>query len=142
MTAGALIFCLVVAIADGDTLTCLTDDREQVKVRLAEIDAPERKQAFGTRSRQSLAELCHEKRAEIRVVDRDRYGRTVGRVSCAGVDANAEQVRRGLAWVYDRYARDKTLYRLQDEARGAGRGLWADKHPVAPWEWRAAARSR
>jgi micrococcal nuclease len=138
----AVLLCLVVAIGDGDTLTCLTDDRQQVKIRLAEIDAPERKQAFGTRSRQSLAELCHEKRAEIRVVDRDRYGRTVGRVSCAGVDANAEQVRRGMAWVYDRYARDKTLYRLQDDARGAGRGLWADKQPMAPWEWRKAARSR
>lgn len=132
----AALFCLVVAIADGDTLACLTDSREQVKVRLAEIDAPERKQAFGTRSRQSLGELCHEKRAEIRVVDRDRYGRTVGRVSCAGMDANAEQVRRGMAWVYDRYARDKALYRLQDEARAAGRGLWSDKQAMAPWEWR------
>lgn len=137
----AALFCLVVAIADGDTLTCLTDSREQVKVRLAEIDAPERKQAFGTRSRQSLGELCHEKRAEIRVVDRDRYGRTVGRVSCAGVDANAEQVRRGMAWVYDRYARDKTLYPLQHEARDAGRGLWADKQAMAPWEWRQARRN-
>src|SRR5690606_37355346 len=100
------------------------------------------KQPFGTRSRQSLGELCHEKRAEVRVVDIDRYGRTVGRVSCAGVDANAEQVRRGMAWVYDRYARDKTLYRLQDEARGAGRGLWADKQAMAPWVSRRTGRAR
>ena len=88
-----------------------------MKVRLAAIDAPEKKQPFGTRSRQSLGELCHEKRAEVRVTDVDRYKRIVGRVSCAGVDANAAQVRRGMAWVYDRYAKDKTLYRLQDEAR-------------------------
>lgn len=132
----ALIVGLVVGIADGDTLTVLNEDFQQVKVRLAEIDAPEKRQAFGTRSRQSLGELCHEKRAEVRVIDVDRYKRIVGRVSCAGVDANAAQVRRGMAWVYDRYAKDKTLYRLQDEARSSGRGLWVDHSPVAPWEWR------
>ena len=132
----AFIVGLVVAIADGDTLTVLNQDSQQVKVRLAEIDAPERRQPFGTRSRQSLGELCHEKRAEVRVVDVDRYKRVVGRVSCEGVDANAAQVRRGLAWVYDRYAKDENLYRLQDEARSAGRGLWSDREPVAPWEWR------
>ncbi|WP_415258249.1 thermonuclease family protein [Thauera phenylacetica] len=132
----ALIVGLVVAIADGDTLTVLNEDFQQVKIRLAEIDAPEKKQPFGTRSRQSLGELCHEKTAEVRVEDVDRYKRIVGRVTCAGVDANAAQVRRGMAWVYDRYAKDRTLYRVQDEARSAGRGLWADRDPMAPWEWR------
>ncbi|MBP6133025.1 MAG: thermonuclease family protein [Thauera sp.] len=133
----ALIIGLVVAIADGDTLTVLNEDFQQVKIRLAEIDAPEKKQPFGSRSRQSLGELCHEKRAEVRVTDVDRrYKRIVGRVTCAGVDANAAQVRRGMAWVYDRYAKDKTLYRLQDEARGSGRGLWADRDPIPPWDWR------
>ena len=132
----ALVVGLVVAIADGDTLTVLSEDFQQVKVRLAEIDAPEKRQAFGTRSRQSLSELCHEKRAEVRVTDVDRYKRIVGRVSCGGVDANAAQVRRGMAWVYDRYAKDKTLYRLQDEARSAGRGPWADQNPTDPWDWR------
>lgn len=137
----ALVVGLVVAIADGDTLTVLNEDFQQVKIRLAEIDAPEKRQAFGTRSRQSLGELCHEKRAEVRVTDVDRYKRIVGRVSCGGVDANAAQVRRGMAWVYDRYARDKTLYRLQDEALDARRGLWADPTPIAPWEWRSAIRA-
>lgn len=136
MSATALLVGLVVAIADGDTLTVLNDQHTQVKVRLAEIDAPERKQAFGTRSRQSLAELCHEKRAEVRVVDIDRYGRTVGRVSCAGTHANAEQVRRGMAWVYPKYVKDKSLYGLQEEAQAAGRGLWSDPEPIAPWDWR------
>ena len=135
-SAAALVVGLVVAIADGDTLILLNEDLQQVKIRLAEIDAPEKKQAFGTRSRQSLGELCHEKRAEVRVVDVDRYKRIVGRVSCAGVDANAAQVRRGMAWVYDRYAKDKTLYRLQDEARSSGRGLWVDRNTIAPWDWR------
>lgn len=138
---GAALLCLVVAISDGDTLTCLTDDKQQVKVRLAEIDAPERKQPFGTRSRQSLGELCHEKRAEVVVLDTDRYSRTVGRVTCDGVDANAAQVSRGMAWVYDRYVKDRSLYQLQDEARAAGRGLWSDPQPVAPWEWRRSPKT-
>ena len=103
--------------------------------------APEKKQAFGTRSRQSLGELCHEKRAEVRVIDVDRYKRIVRRVSCAGVDANAAQVRRGMAWVYDRYAKDKTLYRLQDEARSGGRGLWRDPRAISPWTWRSGQRA-
>lgn len=133
----AILVGLVVSIADGDTLTILDGGARQVNVRLAEIDAPEKRQAFGARSRQSLGELCHEKRAEVSVVDVDRYGRTVGRVTCAGVDANAAQVRRGMAWVYDRYAKNKTLYRLQDEARSAGRGLWTEPSPVAPWDWRS-----
>jgi len=139
--SAALIVGLVVAIADGDTLTVLNEDFQQIKVRLAEIDAPEKKQPFGSRSRQSLGEICHEKRAEVRVIDINRYKRIVGRVSCDGVDANAAQVRRGMAWVYDRYAKDKTLYRLQDEARSAGRGLWAEPTPIAPWEWRSAIRA-
>lgn len=136
----AALLCLVIAIADGDTLTCLTDDKRQVKIRLSEIDAPEKNQPFGTRSRQSLADLCHEKRATIQVVTTDRYGRTVGRVTCAGVDANAEQVRRGLAWVYARYVTDHGLYALQDDARAAGAGVWSESRPVAPWEWRATPR--
>ena len=112
----ALIVGLVIAIADGDTLTVLDNDLKPIKVRLAEIDAPEKKQPFGTRARQSLGELCHEKRAEVRVTYRDRYGRLVGRVTCDGTDANVAQVRRGLAWAYDRYATDATLYRLAQES--------------------------
>jgi endonuclease YncB( thermonuclease family) len=72
----------------------------------------------------------------------DRYDRVLGRVYCAGVDANAEQVKRGMAWVFDRYMTDASLYAVQDVARGSRRGLWADPHPVAPWAWRAAKRSR
>ena len=130
----------VVSIADGDTLTLLVE-RRQIKVRLADIDAPERRQAYGTRSRQSLAQLCHGKPAELNARERDRYGRTVGRVTCAGTDANAEQVARGMAWVFERYAaRDSPLYGLQREARVDRRGLWADPHAVPPWEYRRERR--
>ena len=85
----------VVGIADGDTLTVLNENKQQVKIRLAEIDAPESKQPFGARSKQSLSELCFGKRAEVTPRATDRYKRTVARVKCAGVDANAEQVNRG-----------------------------------------------
>jgi hypothetical protein len=90
-----------VAVADGDTLTILDAGRQQRRIRLAEIDAPEkRRQPFGQRSKQSLSDLCYGRDAVIEDGRRDRYGRTIGRVSCAGIDANAEQVRRGMAWVF------------------------------------------
>ncbi len=133
--------CRVVGISDGDTLTALCAGNERVKVRLAEIDAPEKAQPYGARSRQSLSDLCFGKPVSIDSRGNDRYGRTVARISCAGIDANAEQLRRGMAWVYDRYVTDRALYRLQDDARAVKRGLWAEGQPVPPWEWRKDRRN-
>lgn len=130
----------VVSIHDGDTLTVLIEHR-QVRVRLTEIDAPELRQPFGARSKQSLSELCFGKAAELAVRSHDRYGRTLAQVTCAGRNANAEQVRRGYAWIYTRYTHpDSPLYALQDEARSARRGLWGDPAPVPPWDWRRNGR--
>jgi endonuclease YncB( thermonuclease family) len=130
----------VVSVQDGDTLTILID-RRQVRVRLTDIDAPELKQAFGTRSRQSLSEMCFGKIASLDVRGQDRYHRSLAQVTCDGKDANAEQVRRGYAWIFVRYApRDSPLYFLEQEARTARRGLWADSAPVAPWDWRRNGR--
>jgi endonuclease YncB( thermonuclease family) len=134
----SILMCLVVGIADGDTLTVLCNGNEQVKIRLAEIDAPEKKQPFGNRSKQSLAGMCFQKQAVIKPQTKDRYGRTVARVICDGVDANVEQVKRGMAWIYDRYVRDRSLYAIQDKARASKVGLWADDKPVKPWEYRRA----
>ena len=132
----------VVAVADGDTMTVLVD-RRQVKVHLAEIDAPELKQRFGQQSRQSLADLCFGKDAVVREAGRDRYGRTVGRVDCSGTDANAEQVRRGMAWVYQRNIESTSpLYFLEDAAQRSHEGLWVDKSPVRPWIWRRGQKGR
>jgi endonuclease YncB( thermonuclease family) len=126
----------VVSVADGDTITVLRE-HEQIKVRLNEIDAPEKAQAFGNRSKQSLSELCFDKTATLADQGKDRYGRTLARVHCEGIDANTEQVRRGMAWVYRKYApKDSPLYASEDEARAAKRGLWVDAEPVPPWEWR------
>jgi endonuclease YncB( thermonuclease family) len=130
----------VVKVSDGDTLIVLVG-KTQVRVRLDSIDAPELHQPFGKRSQQSLTQLCAAKTA--RVIDKgmDRYGRTIGWIACDGVDANSEQVRRGMAWVFERYAaRNSPLYELQGEAQVTRRGLWADPHPMAPWEWRQKAR--
>jgi len=108
----------VVKVADGDTLTVLV--KKQVRVRLDGIDAPESRQAFGKRSRQSLAALCAAKDARVVKRGKDRYGRTIGVVTCAAVEPNSEQVRRGMAWVFVRYApASSPLYGLECTARAA-----------------------
>lgn len=139
----ATLLCLVVGISDGDTLTArcgAPGAYEQVKVRIAAIDAPEKRQAWGQRSRQHLADLCFQVEATITPKRRDRYGRTVGDVECRGQDAGAEQVRAGMAWVYTRYAAGRTdLEKLQATAKAERRGLWSQE-PVAPWEWRKYLR--
>lgn len=133
------LLCLVVAIADGDTLTARCGEPgayQQVKVRLAEIDAPEKGQPFGNVSRQHLAALCFHEQATIRPRTTDRYRRTVARVECKGQDASLEQVRSGLAWAYIKYLTDPAIAPVEAEARAAGRGLWSDPHPMPPWQWR------
>ncbi len=126
----------VVGVSDGDTITVLTAQRERVKIRLAEIDAPESHQAFGARSKQSLSEICYGKQASFALGNRDRYGRTISRITCDGIDAQAHQVKTGMAWVYDRYVTDQGLYALQREAKREKRGLWSDPSPVPPWDFR------
>lgn len=125
----------VVGIADGDTMTVLRG-REQIRVRLARIDAPEKKQAFGERARQSLPALCFGRIAEVTPEKKDRYGRTVARVSCQGQDVDQHQVQTGMAWVYRQFSKDGALLALESQARAGRRGLWAKKEPVPPWEWR------
>lgn len=131
----------VVGIADGDTLTVLNNDKQEVKIRLAEIDAPEKYQAFGARSKQSLSDLCFGKQVEIIPKVKDRYQRTIARVICSGVDANTEQVKRGMAWVYPRYVKDHNLYVMQRDAKVAKRGLWADSSPTPPCEFRKQSKN-
>jgi endonuclease YncB( thermonuclease family) len=131
----AILMGKVVRVSDGDTLVVLRE-KTQIRVRLAEIDAPEKGQPFGSRSREHLASLCAGVDAQIVEQGKDRYGRILGRVYCNGVDANAAQVRTGLAWVYDQYATDQGLYWLQDAARRARIGLWSEANPLPPWVWR------
>ncbi|HCD9576663.1 TPA: thermonuclease family protein [Legionella pneumophila] len=133
---GLIVSGTVIKIADGDTLTILTSEKEQIKIRLTEIDAPEKKQAFGNVSRQSLASICFKKNAVVNYEKVDKYKRILGRVYCNGVDANAEQIHRGMAWVYDKYVTDKSLYKLQLEAQQSKAGLWVDQYAIPPWSFR------
>lgn len=142
---GTVLVCLVVGVSDGDTLTgrCTLEGGqvETVKIRLAEVDAPEKGQAFGERSKSHLAALCFGRRAQVSVDSTDRYGRSVAHVKCEGRDAGQEQVKVGMAWVFDQYVRDSSLYRLQEAARQQRVGLWRDANPVSPWEWRRQRRA-
>lgn len=127
----------VVGVSDGDTLTVLTPRNEQVRVRLAHIDAPEKAQPFGSKAKLALSRRCFGKAASVQVVDRDKYGRIVGLVQCAGADANREMVSLGLAWAYARNPRSISAYSaVEAEARSQQKGLWVDKAPVPPWEFR------
>ena len=125
----------VVAVTDGDTLTVEAAGARQ-RVRLYGIDAPETGQPHGDASRQSLAALVQGKAVELQVVGTDRHGRTVARVFVDGVDANLAMVQNGWAWHARRYDIRSELKEAEAIARGARRGLWADRTPVQPWEWR------
>jgi endonuclease YncB( thermonuclease family) len=127
---------IVTEVHDGDSLT-LVSGQATHRIRLNDIDAPELRQESGKDSRLSLVEICGAKQATADVKGKDRYGRILAVISCAGVNANAEQVRLGWAWVYVRYApKDSPLYGFQQEARRSKRGLWADAEALPPWEWR------
>ena len=132
----------VVSVTDGDTVKVLDEQHHQHKVRLQGIDAPEKAQPFGQRSRASLAAMVLQKDVWVDTHKHDRYGREVGRLLLDDVDVDLEQVRRGMAWHYKAYAREQTPEQRQsyaaseEQAREAQRGLWADPHPVAPWDFR------
>lgn len=130
---------MVTGVADGDTLYANVDGHS-IRIRLAQIDAPEKAQAFGRRSEQSLRELVGKKQVELTWKSLDRYGRPIAQASVDGLDVNAEQVRRGFAWVFRRYSKDTALLALESQAKAARLGLWADPHPIAPWEWRGGER--
>ena len=130
----------VVGVVDGDTLTIRDAKKKRYRIRIAEIDAPETKQAFGAQARRSLSAMCWKKEAQVEWQNKEAHNRYVGRITCAGIDAAAEQVRRGMAWVSPRFTKPGSpLYELESYARLRGVGLWASREaPMPPWEWRAA----
>jgi endonuclease YncB( thermonuclease family) len=136
----------VVAVADGDTVTVLDADQNKHKIRLAGIDAPESRQPYGQRSRQSLSDLVSGQWVQVVYDKADRYGRLVGKVQVAGRDANLEQLRRGLAWHYKKYEGeqgepDRQAYAAaEQQAQSARLGLWRDTGPQAPWDYRQLQR--
>ncbi len=125
----------VIAVMDGDTIMVLRGN-QKIKVRMANIDAPEKDQAFGKQSRDSLLEMVGKKTVQIDSQAVDQYGRIVGQIKVDGLDVNQQQVKRGMAWEYSHYHTDKTYIGLQSDAQQARRGLWTQTSPQAPWQWR------
>ena len=133
---------LVVAIQDGDTITVLRG-RDQVKVRLDGIDCPERTQPYGNRAQQKTADLSFNRKVSVITKSKDRYGRTLASVILPnGRSLNEELLRAGLAWWYRKYApKNRALELLEEAARDARLGLWADPDPTPPWLWRKEQKS-
>lgn len=135
----------VVRISDGDTLTILTADRQQLKIRLYGIDTPERRQAYGSRATDYTRKALAGRRVQVRAIDRDRYGRTVGIVQAEGAreSINAELIRAGLAWIYTKFCKlpqCREWKRIEEDARKQKKGLWQDAGAVPPWQWRRGER--
>jgi endonuclease YncB( thermonuclease family) len=131
----------VVGITDGDTLEVLTTQKQIVKIRLVEIDAPEKKQAFGQQSKQSLSDICFKKTVIVDDKGLEKYHRTLGRLRCDGIDANAEQVKRGMAWAYRKYLTDPTIADFELAAKTDKLGLWLDDDPVPPSDFRHGGKA-
>jgi len=138
----------VVAISDGDTLTVLDASKQQHKIRLVGIDAPEIIQAFGEKAKNSLSDLVRGKTVTVSNLKVARNGWIVGKVTLSGRDINLEQIRRGYAWFYRAYAKelspeDATAYQQAEaKAREDHLGLWAGAEPIAPWDLREAQRGQ
>ena len=137
----------IISIADGDTVTLLDANLQQHKIRLSGIDAPERRQPFGNRSRLHLGALVFGRQVTADCPKTDRYKRAVCRLEVDGIDANLAQVEAGMAWHYKAYTREQSpadrwrYAKAEDRAREARHGLWADRAPVAPWDFRKARKN-
>ncbi len=138
----------VVGVADGDTVTVLDASRQQHKIRLMGIDAPEKKMPYGNRSKQSLSDMVFDRQVQVEYSKKDRYGRTVGKIIVGGVDANLAQIKAGMAWHYKQYQRDQSVAdraayaQAEEEARTSMRGLWKDTDPMPPWDWRKQQKKK
>ena len=146
ISAGPLTPGLVIAISDGDTITLLTEDKQQLKIRLAGIDTPEKKQAFGTKARDHLASRIFKQDVEVDLRKKDQYGRYLGVIYIGGIDMNQSMIQDGYAWFYKHYAKEQPkeealrYANAERDARLRKRGLWADPNPVPPWEFRKDAK--
>lgn len=143
MASAAPLAGVVFVVIDGDTVLFKPDhyhpkSRAFMKVRLADIDAPEQNQPHGEVATETLKALALNQRAQLDIVATDSYGRKVGRLSVGSQSVNVEMVRRGFAWASTRYRRDAELLEAQLEAQAAKRGLWQDAAPTPPWVWRRA----
>lgn len=131
----------VVRVIDADTIEVVDESKTQTRIRIHGIDAPERGQPFAARSRSTLSDLVSDKTIRIQPDGRDRYGRTIGRVTLGGRDVGLAMLEAGMAWHYVKYDQSPQYAQAARAARDAGRGLWADKNPIPPWDWRKLEKS-
>jgi micrococcal nuclease len=132
----------VVSVHDGDTFTGVNDGNQQVKVRLDAVDAPELGQPYGQASRKALSDKIFGKVVTVITKKHDRYGRTIGHVLIDKRDINLELLEEGAVWHYKEYDHNKRLGEAEVSARAAGKGLWHDPDPIAPWDWRKNEREQ
>lgn len=134
-------YCAVVGVHDGDSITCLYNGREQVKIRLNQIDAPELGQPFSQKSRDKLSEMTYAQYVNIEQSGKDKYGRTIAEVYLQdGTNVNLEMVKSGMAWAYTEYATNPEYARAQESAKQQGLGIWSQPDPIYPSDWRKGIR--
>lgn len=129
----------VIKVSDGDTITVLTSDYQQIKVRLYGIDCPEKRQPFGAAATRFTRDYVGGQLVEVETYGKDRYGRVVGIVA----DLNEALLAAGLAWVYPQYCKEtfcRNWRKIETSARQEKRGLWQDADPLPPWSWRRALK--
>jgi endonuclease YncB( thermonuclease family) len=122
-------------ISDGDTLN-IEKDGIKLKIRLAEIDCPEKDQPYGIEARDFVEKFIEGKTITITPIKTDRYGRTLAHVRANNDDLGEALIKNGYAWVYRQYSKNKKLIELEDKAKKEKVGLWKDANPIAPWTWR------
>ncbi len=131
----------VIALADGDTISVL-DQTLARKIRLSNIDCPEKKQEFGAKAKEYCGSLCFGKFVQVSVVGADRNKRLLGTVTLPdGRILNEELLKAGMAWVYMPKCHDYKLASLEQKARDSHLGLWQSHSPISPWEWRKKNRN-
>jgi micrococcal nuclease len=132
----------VVGITDGDTVTILVDGDKQYKIRLLDIDCPEKKQDFGTAAKQHLSDLIYNKDVQIKWQTVDRNQRVLGTIFCNNININHQMVQDGYAWHFIKYSNDATIHTLETVARKNKKGLWQYDNAIAPWDFRKASKTK
>jgi len=131
----------VIGIKDGDTVEILDSNNKKTTLRLAEVDCPERKQAFGTRAKQFTSDQVYLRTINYSVTNKDRYGRSVAKIYYGTKYLSAEIIKYGMGWHYKKHSKSKELARLEQQARAKRVGLWIDPNPINPADWRKAKRN-
>jgi len=133
----------VIKVSDGDTINILVN-KKQKRIRLAEIDCPEKKQPWGKKAKTALADMIAGKVVQVEKVTIDRYKRIVGKVFYSGENINRKLVKDGQCWVYRKYNKDPSMLELEAQARDNERGLWRlpENQRIPPWEYRRNKRKK